>query len=278
MNMKKATVVGLGLIGGSFAKGLSARTDYSVIGIDTDKEVCRKALADGAVGEIGDESSLSEAELIVLAIYPEEAVRFIAKNGVHIKSGATVIDVSGIKGYICSQMPKYAEKFGFVFVGCHPMAGKEKSYYDNSEAELFDGASFIITPCGDESRVPTLIDLAERMGFAEHPVVTPREHDRMIAFTSQIPHILANAYVQSPCCLKHNGFSAGSYRDVSRVARLNEYLWAELFLGNREQLIGELDILLGNISAISDAIKANDSEELMKLLAKGREVKEKLGE
>lgn len=276
--MKKVAIVGLGLIGGSLAKGFTERTDFGVIGIDTNNEVCEKALSDGAVQEIGDERSLSEAELIVLAIYPEEAVDFIRKNGGYIRKGATVVDVSGIKGYICSEMPQYAEKFGFVFVGCHPMAGKEKGGYDNSEAALFDGASFIITPCGDDSRVDMLIETAKKLGFAKFPVTTPQEHDRMIAFTSQIPHILANAYVQSPCCLKHDGFSAGSYRDVSRVARLNEQLWAELFLRNREQLVGELDILLENISAISDAIKANDREDLTRLLAKGRKVKEELGE
>lgn len=275
---KNVAIVGLGLIGGSLAKGFAQRTKYDVIGIDTNESVTEKALNDGVIKKIGDENSLAEAEIIVLAIYPEEAVKFIRENGDKIKEGTVVIDVSGIKGYICAEMPKYAEKFGFIFVGCHPMAGKENGGYENSEAELFDGASFIITPCGDDSKVEMLIDLAKQLGFTKYPVTTPQEHDRMIAFTSQIPHILANAYVQSPCCMNHDGFSAGSYRDVSRVARLNEHLWAELFLRNRELLIGELDILISNITSISDAIKADDSEKLTELLARGRKVKEELGE
>ena len=191
-----------------------------------------------------------------------------------------MIDVSGIKRYICREMPPIAEKYGFVFVGAHPMAGKEKSGYANSEAALFQGASFILTPVdgGAAEEVDWLRDFSARLGFGMQVVCTPEEHDRMIAFTSQLPHVLANAYVQSPQCLKHRGFSAGSYRDVSRVARLNEHLWAELFLQNADALTDELELLIRNITEICDAVKAGDRQTLEIILGRGRQVKEELGE
>ena len=177
-------------------------------------------------------------------------------------------------------MPPIAKKHGFVFVGAHPMAGKEKSGYFNSEAAIFKGASFIITPTGDSAaeEVNWLRQFAADLGFGMSVVCSPEEHDRMIAFTSQLPHVLANAYVQSPQCLHHRGFSAGSYRDVSRVARLNEHLWAELFLQNADALTQELDLLIQNITEMCDAIKANDRERLETILGRGRMVKEELGE
>ena len=218
--------------------------------------------------------------MLILGLYPEEAVEYMEQIGSRLKKGALVIDVSGIKRYICKNMPPIAEKHGFVFVGTHPMAGKEKGGYVSSEAALFKGASFIITPIDDSSaeQVEWLKRFAADLGFGMHVVCTPEEHDRMIAFTSQLPHVLANAYVQSPQCLHHRGFSAGSYRDVSRVARLNEHLWAELFLQNSDALTQELELLIKNITEMCDAIKANDRETLETILGRGRMVKEELGE
>ena len=167
----------------------------------------------------------------------------------------------------------------FDFVGSHPMAGKEKNGFEVSEAELYEGASFIITPCGAEQKyVDTLSELALSIGFGQIKLSTPEEHDRMIAFTSQLPHVLACSYVMSPSCPNHKGFSAGSYRDVSRVANINSKLWSELFLENREPLIEELDILLQNIGKIVDAVKQNDRDKLANLLEEGHKVKQLLGE
>ncbi|MBQ5382181.1 MAG: prephenate dehydrogenase/arogenate dehydrogenase family protein, partial [Ruminococcus sp.] len=170
-------------------------------------------------------------------------------------------------------------EYGLIFVGSHPMAGKEKNGFDVSDADLFMGASFLITPCGAPSEaVGTLAALARSIGFRTVKLTTPEEHDRMIAFTSQLPHVLACAYVLSPSCPNHNGFSAGSYRDVSRVANINAGLWAELFLENKEPLVEELDILIENITRIIDAIKAEDKERLFALLEQGHQVKQALGE
>lgn len=280
IEIKNIAIIGLGLIGGSFAKAISQYTDYRVLAKNRTRSTTLQAIADGAVHEELTDDNIGEADMVILGLYPEEAVEYMEQIGGRLKKGALVIDVSGIKRYICKEMPPIAAKYGFVFVGTHPMAGKEKGGYFNSEAELFKGASFIITPSDNNTseEVEWLIKFAEQTGFGMHVVCSPAEHDKMIAFTSQLPHVLANAYVQSPQCLNHRGFSAGSYRDVSRVARLNEHLWAELFLQNSDALTQELDLLIANITEICDAIKSGNQAHLEEMLARGRRVKEELGE
>ena len=280
IEIKNIAIVGLGLIGGSLAKAIAERTDYHIMAYNRTHTTLEQAIKDGAVHEELNDNNIGHADLLILGLYPEEAVAYMEKIGGKLKKGALVIDVSGIKRYICREMPPIASKYGFVFVGTHPMAGKEKGGYFNSEAALFKGASFIITPSDDSvtEQVEWLRDFALQIGFGMHVTCTPEEHDKMIAFTSQLPHVLANAYVQSPQCLKHRGFSAGSYRDVSRVARLNEHLWAELFLQNSDALTEELELLIKNITEMCDAIKANDRETLETILGRGRMVKEELGE
>ncbi len=273
-------IIGLGLIGGSLAKAIAQYTDYHIMARNRTRATLLQAIEDRAVHEELTDENIGQADMLILGLYPEEAVEYMEKIGDRLKKGALVIDVSGIKRYICEKMPPIAEKHGFVFVGTHPMAGKEKGGYFNSEAALFKGASFIITPTDERSaeQVEWLRNFSSRIGFGMQVVCSPEEHDRMIAFTSQLPHVLANAYVQSPQCLHHKGFSAGSYRDVSRVARLNEHLWAELFLQNSDALTGELELLIKNITEMCDAIKANDRETLERILGRGRMVKEELGE
>ncbi len=272
-------VIGLGIIGGSFCKAIKKYTDHYVIGINRTPETAQKALNVGAIDEIGSPEALSKADLVILTMYPQADIDYIRKNGCFIKKGAVVTDASGIKSAICPLLKELAQKYGFVFVGSHPMAGKEKNGFDVSDSELYKGASFIITPCGAEQKyVDMLSDFAKSIGFEMIKITTPEEHDRMIAFTSQLPHVLACAYVLSPCCPNHKGFSAGSYRDVSRVANINSRLWSELFLENKEPLVKELDILVENITRISDAIKSENTGELADLLEQGHKVKESLGE
>ncbi len=278
--IRNIAIIGLGLIGGSMAKAIAEHTDYHIMAKNRTRATLLQAIEDGAVHEELTDENISEADMLILGLYPEEAVEYMEQIGSRLKKGALVIAVSGIKRYICKNMPPIAEKHGFVFVGTHPMAGKEKGGYVSSEAALFKGASFIITPIDDSSaeQVEWLKRFAADLGFGMHVVCSPEEHDRMIAFTSQLPHVLANAYVQSPQCLHHRGFSAGSYRDVSRVARLNEHLWAELFLQNSDALTQELELLIKNITEMCDAIKANDRKTLETILGRGRMVKEELGE
>ena len=275
----KIAVIGLGIIGGSFCKAIKKYTAHTVMGINRTKSVAEKALSDGAIDEIGTKETLCEADIIILCMYPQACVDFIKEYGNYIRKGALVTDSSGIKRAICPELKKLSEQFGFVFVGSHPMAGKEKNGYEVSEADLYKGASYIITPCGaDPEYGKMLAELALSIGFGKIKIATPEEHDRMIAYTSQLPHVLACAYVLSPCCPNHKGFSAGSYRDVSRVANINSKLWSELFLENREPLITELNILIENITEIREAIVNKDKETLTDLLEQGHLVKEKLGE
>lgn len=272
-------IVGMGIIGGSFAKALKQYTNHHIIGINRTQSTLKKAFDIHAIDEMGDEKSLLKADIIILAVYPKAAVEFIKNNVHYIKKGAIVTDSSGIKTEICPEMIKLANENQFVFVGSHPMAGKETNGFDVSEADLYKGASYIIVPCeADEKSVATIKNLALSIGFSTIKITTPQEHDRMIAFTSQIPHVLACSYVMSPCCPNHKGFSAGSYRDVSRVANINAGLWSELFLENRKPLITELDELIKNITAIRNAIDSEDKEELYNLLEQGHHVKEALGE
>ena len=275
----KIAVVGLGIIGGSFAKALKKNTKHYVIGLNRTQSVLENALADNAIDEIGTVESLGDADIIILGLYPKAAVDFVRKNGGYIKKGAIVTDSSGIKREICPQLKALSEQFGFEFVGSHPMAGKETNGYISADADLYVGASYIVTPCGaSDDAVRTLCELALEMKFGGIKITDPEEHDRMIAFTSQLPHVLACAYVLSPQCINHKGFSAGSYKDVSRVANINARLWSELFLENRDPLIAELDTLIDNIHAITDAVKANDKEKIEELLEKAHKTKEMLGE
>lgn len=272
-------VVGLGIIGGSFCKAIKKYTNHYVIGINRTEATLQKALSVGAIDEIGTVQSLEKADLIILCMYPQADIDFVEKNGSYIKKGAILTDASGIKSAICPKLCELSQKFGFVFVGSHPMAGKEKNGFDVSDADLYQNASYIITPCGAEQKyVDILSDFAKSIGFSIIKISTPEEHDRMIAFTSQLPHVLACSYVLSPSCPNHKGFSAGSYRDVSRVANINSKLWSELFLENKEPLVKELDILIDNITEIIKAIKAEDKQALTDLLEKGHKVKEALGE
>lgn len=271
-------VVGLGLIGGSLAKALSAYTRHRVAGIDKNPEVLRQALDCGAIAAQADDDTLRTAELILLCCYPQACIDFITEKAALLR-GALVSDACGVKGAICPALTQLSHEHGFTFVGGHPMAGKEQSGFAASEASLFSGASYLLIPCGaPPGAVAQMERLARSVGAARTIVTTPEHHDEMIAFTSQVPHVLACAYVMSPHCPEHPGYSAGSYRDVSRVARINETLWSELLLENREPLTREIDTLIGHLTELRQAVAQGDQESLRALLRRGREIKERLGE
>ena len=275
----KIAIVGLGLIGGSIAMALKKYTDHYVIGINRTKSTLEKALEAGAIDEIGDEASVAQADIIVLGLYPALAVEFIRSNKDLIKKGAIVTDTSGIKSAVCPALDKLAKENGFVFIGSHPMAGKETNGFASADADLFRGASFIVVP-GDApyESVQKLCRLAIKIGFSGVRMTTPEEHDRMIAYTSQLPHVLACAYVLSPQCPNHKGFSAGSYRDVSRVAKINAELWSELFIENKEPLIAEIDTLIENLNLIKNGVRDENTDKLIATLSKSRRIKEQLDE
>ena len=272
-------IVGLGVIGGSLAKAFTKYTDHTVMGINRTPETAQKALEDGAIHKIASKEDLKDADVVFMCTYPHHIAKYVEENGECFKKGCIVTDVCGIKTEICSLLPDICRRYGLEFIGSHPMAGKEQFTYAAAEAELFEGASYIIVPCGaSESSVETIKKIAMELKFGMTCVTTAEEHDRMIAFTSQIPHVLACSYVLSPCCPKHVGFSAGSYRDVSRVANINETLWTDLFLSNKKPLITEINILIDNLSMMRDAIDENDPDKLREMLKASRLIKEGLGE
>lgn len=275
----KIVIAGLGIIGGSIAKALKKYTDHTVIGINRSSAPIEKALACGAIDAAGSVEALKTADMLILGTYPDAAVSFVRENAPLINKSCIVADTCGIKSEICPSLCAIAEEYGFTFVGFHPMAGKEKNGFDVSEADLFHGASSIIIPGNaPESAVDTLANLTRKIGFGKVIFTTPEEHDRMIAFTSQLPHVLACAYVFSPQCPNHNGFSAGSYRDVSRVASINAELWSELFIENKEPLVAEIQTLIDNLTLIQSGIKKGDRQELATILHRAKLIKEALGE
>ena len=273
----KILVAGLGLIGASIAKTLKKNTSHYVMGWNRTVSVSEKALADGAVDEIGELCDLiPKADITFINLFEECIVPFVLEHKNEFKDGSIVTDSCGITTKICRRLE--TERFNFYFIGAHPMAGREVSGYDNSLPTLFDNASFICTPThAPKSKIDTLVELAKEMGFARTVVTTPEHHDEMIAFTSQIAHVLACSYVLSPLAPMHVGFSAGSYRDVSRVARINGEMWSELFIANKEPLIREIDDLVGNLEKFRKAIQEEDADTLKDLMARANKIKEEIG-
>ena len=276
MPQKKIAIIGLGLIGGSFALSIKKNTSYTVCGIDINPDVIAKALKIGAIDE-GHSSPdiISNADIIILSLYPKESIEFIKSNLHLIKKGCIVLDSCGVKKLICDEITPLAKDNDFIFIGGHPMAGKETQGFDSATPHLFEGASMILTPstdCNTET-LESLKKLISKLGFAQTVITTPQNHDTMIAYTSQLPHILASSYVKSPQSLLHQGYSAGSFKDVSRVASLNAVMWSDLFLANRENLSVEIDTLISHLSDFRDAIKSSDAEKLQTLLEEGNKIK-----
>ncbi len=270
-------VVGLGLIGGSFCKALKKNTFHRILGIDTNKETINKALECGAIDEEITPEQLGEANLTIICLYPEAIVEFVKKNAEYFKRGGIVIDSCGVKEYIVNECTPILDKNGVIFVGTHPMAGREFSGFEYSTDDLYNGASFIITPSENTPQIAVdlLQTLASNVGFGKAVVSTPQKHDEVIAYTSQLAHVVSNAYVKSPAMLNFDGFSAGSFQDLTRVAKLNEYMWSELFMCNKEALLKEINCILNSITEYRDAIERGDLETLISILRDGRELKEK---
>ena len=248
---------------------------YTVYAADKDKSVEQFAVISGAVSAPIDDSNIGECELILIALHPAAAVEWLEKNAARISPDCLVLDCCGTKREICRVGFALAEKYGFEFAGGHPMAGTHHWGFSNSRADLFSGACFVVVPrkYDDINLLEKFKKLLAPAGFAQISVTTADEHDERIAFTSQLPHILSNAYIKSPTAKSHRGISAGSYQDLTRVARLNSAMWRELFLENRDNLLREMDILLNSLSEYREAIESGDADRLYRLLEDGRKRK-----
>lgn len=273
----KAGIVGLGLIGGSFAKVLSENEKYTVLAYDTDQQTLHYAKMTGAISDTLTDENIGECDFVIISLYPSAVIRFLEQNATKFKKGAIIIDTAGTKRSICNAGFRIAEENGFVFVGGHPMAGTQFSGFKHARDTLFCNAVMVITPKDDEDL--HILDKVKSVmldcGFAKINITNADTHDALIAFTSQLAHIVSNAYVKSPAALSHKNFSAGSYKDLTRVARLNENMWTDLFLDNRDNLLCELDIIINNLKDYRDALEDGDGEKLCSLLRDGRIIKER---
>lgn len=276
MKPQHIVVAGLGLIGGSMALTWNRHTDHMVRGWARRQETIDEALRRGAIESACPLSELGWADVLVLAMPPRATVDFLRAHAAALRPDAVVTDVCGVKAAIVHECEALCMPQKVWFIGGHPMAGKEHSGLDNADDTLFCGASYVLTPTETtpEWVIERMAGLAEQLGCVRPTITTPDYHDRMIAFTSQLPHVLAGAYVRSPRCKTHRGYSAGSYRDVSRVASVDERLWSELFLLNAGPLCEEIDLLIDHLRACRETIAAGDEQRLRALLRESREIKE----
>lgn len=270
-------ILGLGLIGGSLARAY-AIAGHTVLACEKDEDMLAFAQLAGAVHGRLEKGTVGSCDLILLAIYPGGSAAWLEENAHLVSSDALVLDCCGVKEEICRRCFPLAEKYGFTFVGGHPMAGTHFSGFKYSRANLFQGAPMVLVPpkFDDIYLLSRVKDALDPCGFGSFSVTTAEAHDKMIAFTSQMPHIVSNAFIKSPTALSHKGFSAGSYKDLTRVAWLNPQMWAELFLENRENLLSELDFYIDSLTAYRDALEDRDRDRLVGLLEDGRKRKEEV--
>ena len=277
--MKKiAVVAGLGLIGGSMAKALKARTDYTVYGWNRTEAVARQALEEGAIDGIADEGIFAACDLLIPVLYPRSTITFLERVIPLMKPGSAVVDLVGVKEEVVRAAAPLALARGVRYTGGHPMAGLARAGFERSFADLFRGASMILVPT--QATAPGDLEALEalflQVGFGSIRVCDAATHDRMIAHTSQLAHVVSNAYVKSPVSAHFQGFAGGSYQDMTRVACLNEKVWTELFLMNRQPLLTEIDLLVEHLSAVRSALAEGDEARLEQELREGREAKDRI--
>ena len=250
---------GMGLIGGSFEKAFQ-NAGYRVLN-----------LKDATAADI------RSCGLVVVCLPPLLVAPWIAEHADEFAAGALVTDAAGVKGVVCAALADLSKTARWTYVGGHPMAGKERSGYANASADLFRGASMIFTPYAwtDPVAVERLKSLFAEIGFSRFVVTEPDRHDEMIAYTSQLAHVVSSAYVRDELSSSHLGFSAGSYQDMTRVATVDPNMWTDLFLSNRAALEAVLARLIDRLDGYRDALRAADAEALRSMLAEGRRMKER---
>ena len=276
MMINTVGIAGLGLIGGSMAKAIQQYTDCTLLGYDTDGAVLSRALDEGIISAALTADRLADCQLVIVALYPEAAVDYVTRHRDQFRRSGTVMDCGGVKGVVCGPLESVVRDAGFHFVGGHPMAGIERSGYGHAFPELFQGASLILTPYPGtpQSCLDEIWELARKLGFRHLQLSTPQEHDHIIAYTSQLAHVVSCAYVGSPSAPNFEGFSAGSFKDMTRVAKLNEEMWTELFLENQDALVREIDTLVEELAAFAYVIRRGDRDNLKNMLRRAREIKE----
>ena len=275
---KTVIVAGLGLIGGSMAKAIKKNTDCRVLGWNRTRATAEKALADGAIDAIAEDADFESCDMLIVGMYPAATETFLLEKIPKMKRGALAVDLAGVKTRIVESAGMLAREYGVRFTGGHPMQGLAHAGYERSFADLYKGASMILVPSaatlpGD---VDELGSFFRSVGFGRITVAGAEVQDHMIAHTSQLAHIVSNSYVKSPVSTNYAGFSGGSYKDMTRIACLDERVWKELFIWNKNALLPEIDDLVHNIMELRDAIEREDYDRLERLLRAGREAKERI--
>ena len=270
-------IVGLGLMGGSFAKAY-CEAGHRVLAFNRSRATLEAAIISGiAEGELNEET-IGQCDLLILALYPQATIDYLQNMAPHISAHTVVLDTCGVKRMVCKACFPIAEQHGFTFMGGHPMAGTQFSGFKYSRASMYKDASMILVPHPEETA--ETVERVKRMlapcRFGRMTITTAENHDRMIAFSSQMAHVVSNAFVKSPSAREHKGYSAGSYKDMTRVAWLNETMWAELFMENKDFLLQELDILMDNLSQYRAALAEEDEPKMKTLLKEGRLIKEEV--
>lgn len=270
-------ILGLGLIGGSLARAY-ALAGHTVYAAEQNDDMLAFAMLSGAVHGKLEESTIPECNLLLLAIYPAGSAGWLENNAHLVSRDTLVLDCCGIKEEICRRCFPLAEKYDFTFVGGHPMAGTQFSGFKYSRANLFLGAPMVLVPprFDDMELLGWVKEALTPCGFGSFSVTTAQEHDKLIAFTSQMPHVISNAFIKSPTAASHKGFSAGSYKDLTRVAWLNAPMWAELCMENRENMLFELEHYIDSLQSYKTALQNRDLEGLTALLEEGKQRKEEV--
>ncbi|MBE7057581.1 MAG: prephenate dehydrogenase [Ruminococcaceae bacterium] len=270
-------IVGLGLIGGSFAKAYK-KSGHTVYSFDADKKMLDFAILSGAVDRELTFENIKECQLVLLCVYPDDAVEYLSAAAKYISKETFIIDCCGIKAKVCKACFEIAKKHGFTFVGGHPMAGTQYSGFKYSKASLFKGAYMVLVPPKYDNMafLEEIKELLEPAQFAHFSVINAEEHDRIIAFTSQLAHIVSNAYVKSPTARIHKGFSAGSYKDLTRVAWLNEVMWSQLCMENKENIVFELSNIISSLEKYKKALEEDNIQELKELFYEGKKIKHEI--
>jgi len=271
-------IVGLGLIGGSIAKAYHA-AGHTVYAWNRTESTLGFAVISGNVDAELNEENVSECDLIIVSLYPKASIEWVRRMAPYFGEKPLVMDACGTKRDVCSACFALAEEYGFTFVGGHPMGGTKDRGYKYSKADMFTGCPMVIVPprYDDIELYSRIKELLAPLQFGRFSITTAEDHDSMIAFTSQLSHVIASSYIKSPSAERQGGFAGGTYRDMTRVAYLNAPMWAEIFISNKDCLLAEIDSLISNISKYRDAIDKEDVDTLRELLEEGSRIKEKLG-
>lgn len=268
-------IIGLGLIGGSLGRTIVNRTNDRVYAYDLDVGAMKTGKLLSAYHEDLTDENVGKADALVLSLYPDALKSALEKYCPLLKDGCLVADCCGNKRRIVGEMKVLAEKYNNLrFISMHPMAGREFSGVSHSTATLFDKASMILVPVKAELKVvAALKEYCKNLGFGSVVISTAEEHDRIIAFTSQLAHLVSSAYIKSETASSFMGFSAGSFRDMTRVARLSPEMWAQLTVDNSDFLVNELDSIIARLEEYKSALKEKDFDRMKALLADGNEKK-----